>query len=226
MLAMFRTSLFAVLTCITVAACGPIVVDSATAVSGSAPNNDDAGSGSAPTIGFSEVGSDTDLTGAPDTESPTSGGPAPGDACAPSNDWCDDFLTSCWLDFNVPVCSELAAKDCYDAVVAAEPTVCEICSAMHDKCVTADPPIDPEICATGEQKCLASAKLEGCDCQPAVFPCAPSQVFCPGEDFEYQYRPGNYCAPYCKTQEDCGPESYSTCENGWCVPHFLVICWF
>ncbi len=86
------------------------------------------------------------------------------------------------------------------------------------------------LCLNVEQKCLASALLPECACQPAVFPCAASQRECP-EGYAFD---GAVCRPPCDDgfaldtegppSEECGPPEYATCEDGYCAPHVLVLC--
>lgn len=144
----------------------------------------------------------------------TSSGDLPGpNACAPTDEFCDAFAEGCPTYYDAQTCA-VATPPC-----VVWPSVCNMCAAAKVKCEQTWG-FGDFLCVLGEQKCLASSLLTGCDCQPAVFVCAMEASECPA-GFTLD---GGTCRPPCDSQEDCGLPEYATCEAGACVPEVVPQC--
>lgn len=144
-------------------------------------------------------------------------------ACAPTPEFCWAFEDWCPFYYDKQTCQGI------------EPA-CDGWTSACDLCATAKAACEETwgagsgLCLLGEQKCLASWLLPGCECQPAVFPCAMKAEDCPAD----YYFDGALCRPPCEEpmsletggtpSEVCGLPEYATCEDGYCAPHVLVYC--
>lgn len=69
-----------------------------------------------------------------------------------------------------------------------------MCKDVQDACFKTWGEGSP-LCDLGHTKCLALAQVEGCGCQPAVFPCAAEESQC---EAGWKFQPnGGYCVPPC-----------------------------
>lgn len=135
--------------------------------------------------------------------------------CTPDTDFCSWYEALCPLHFDAASC-DAVTPEC-----ASWSSICELCDAAAQPCFDAFG-TDAPTCLKGVQKCLASSLLPGCECQPAVFPCAETEAQCP-EGYHFFER-GGLCQPPCDSPDTCGPEYYATCVDGLCKPNVLVLC--
>lgn len=154
-----------------------------------------------------------------------------GGSCAPDHAFCLSFTKWCSWWFDAGSCEAI------DPTCEEWTNVADLCDAASVTCFEVYGE-DAMTCLKGHAKCLAAAYLEGCELQPAVFPCADLQVECP-PGWAYDTEAG-YCSPPCEVAEstggeptttggppedgECGPAYYSTCEDGYCAPQVLILC--
>lgn len=195
----------------------------------------------------------------PDLGNPTACSPTP-HYCQAYEQWCPFYLDEEGCNAVTPDCN-------------LWPSIFELCHAAAANCRSIFGE-DAIACALGETKCLGAWPLEGCENQPAAFPCAHDETDCPaGWTF---YEPGHFCQKPCSATivaehsgastgaptstsgdelvtgggatddtstttgaqdtggsdtgspppspaGECGPESYSTCVDGLCEPHILIL---
>lgn len=122
------------------------------------------------------------------TDSSTGGALAPDLTCKPTPLFCQQFNSWC------PFAIDQASCDSVVTPCEEQTSLCTLCADVRDSCHVTWGAGSP-LCDLGYQKCLAAAPVEGCGCQPAVFPCAASESDC---EQGWLYQPnGGYCAPPC-----------------------------
>lgn len=128
------------------------------------------------------------LTTLESTGSSTEADLAPDLSCKPTPLFCQQFNSWC------PFATDQGSCDAVATTCENQTSLCSLCADVRDACHKAWGAESP-LCDLGYTKCLAVDLVEGCGCQPAVFPCAGSESDCkPG----WLYQPGGgYCAPPC-----------------------------
>lgn len=166
---------------------------------------DESTSSAVPTSSHADDSTGTGSTSSGDLPQP--------DACAPTDEFCDTFAAACPTYYDAQMCAKVTPP------CVVWPNVCNMCAAAKVTCEQTWG-FGDFLCVLGEQKCLASSLLVGCECQPAVFVCATEASEC-GEGYTFE---NGTCRPPCEMQEECGLPEYATCEAGSCVPEVAPQC--